>query len=188
VHTYAARRCVISILTSLALANEPANAWRTQRPLDGTGNGSRGRDEWPKVQISDPVTRDAARRALTAASKWLSNAKCTPLFSEFLDTNGIPLQERLRQMETTPEGYLQLVFFFDGAQHPTCKRDGILAFTAVGSRTVYLCGRDFERAWKRKPQEVQATIIHELLHSLGLGENPPSPRQITDRVQRLCWD
>jgi hypothetical protein len=171
--THAARRCAIGILTSLTLANQPANA---------------GREEWPKVQINDPVTRDAARRALSAASKWLSNPKCEPLFSEFQDANGIPLRERLRQMETTPEGYLQLVFFFDGAQHPTCQRHGILAFTAVGSRTVYLCGRDFERAWKRNPQEVQATIVHELLHSLGLGENPPSPRQITDRVQRLCWD
>jgi hypothetical protein len=50
-----------------------------------------------------------------------------------------------------------------------------------------VCGRDFERAWKRNPREVQATIIHEMLHSLGLGENPPAPRDITDRVQQLCW-
>jgi len=34
---------------------------------------------------------------------------------------------------------------------------------------------------------VQATIIHEMLHSLGLGENPPAPRYITDRVKQRCW-
>ena len=61
------------------------------------------------------------------------------------------------------------------------------AFTAQGSRVVYLCGRDFERAWRRDVAEVQATVIHELLHSLGLGENPPSPRAINNRIQQLCW-
>jgi hypothetical protein len=80
-----------------------------------------------------------------------------------------------------------MVLFLDGAQFATCKRHGVLAFTAQGSRVVYLCGRDFERAWRKDAREAQATIIHELLHSLGLGENPPSPRKITDRVQRLCW-
>ena len=141
----------------------------------------------PGVQISDPFTRDAAKRALTAASRWLASPNCGPLFSEFQDSSGIPLEERLRQFETTPAGYLQRVFFLDAGQHPTCRRHGILAFTAVGSRTVYLCGRDFERAWKKNPREVQATIIHEVLHSLGLGENPPTPRDITDRVLKLCW-
>ena len=99
----------------------------------------------------------------------------------------MPLGTRLREFQTTPEGYLRMIFFVDGTGHATCRRHGILAFTAIGSRTVYLCGRDFERAWKKDPQEVQATIIHEMLHSLGLGENPPSARQISDRIQRLCW-
>jgi hypothetical protein len=143
--------------------------------------------DWPKLQIPDSITRDAAARALAQAAEWLADPKCERLFSEFEDVKGVPLSRRLTDLETTPEGYLRLVFFFDGAQHPTCRRDGILAFTAVGSRTVYLCGRDFERAWKRNPREVQATLIHEMLHSLGLGENPPAPRDITDRVQKLCW-
>jgi len=26
-----------------------------------------------------------------------------------------------------------------------------------------------------------------VLHSLGLGENPPSSRRITYRVKELCW-
>jgi hypothetical protein len=187
----AARRRVLSLLTAVVLVSQPAAdpgvaAAPPQAP-NGSTTDPPPRDDWPKVQISDPATRDAAKRALTAASRWLAHPKCDPLFSEFQDSSGIPLQERLRQLETTPPGYLNLVFFFDGEQHPTCKRHGILAFTAVGSRTVYLCGRDFERAWTRNPREVQATIIHEMLHSLGLGENPPAPRDITDRVQKRCW-
>jgi hypothetical protein len=30
-------------------------------------------------------------------------------------------------------------------------------------------------------------VIHESLHALGLGENPPSSRDITNRVERRCW-
>jgi hypothetical protein len=109
------------------------------------------------------------------------------LFSEFHGTDGQPLGERLRQLQTTPVDYLRLVYFQDGEQHATCQRHGILAFTEVGSRVVYVCGRDFARAWNREPREILATLIHEMLHSLGLGENPPKPRDISDRVQKLCW-
>ena len=57
----------------------------------------------------------------------------------------------------------------------------------VGSRLVFVCGRDFARAWKKAPREIAATVIHEMLHSLGLGENPPTPREITYRVEKACW-
>ena len=36
------------------------------------------------------------------------------------------------------------------------------------------------------PGSVQVTIIHEMLHSLGLGENPPSPQEISFRILKLC--
>jgi hypothetical protein len=29
-------------------------------------------------------------------------------------------------------------------------------------------------------------VIHEMLHSLGLGENPPSSREITKQVTARC--
>ena len=35
-------------------------------------------------------------------------------------------------------------------------------------------------------QEQEAVLIHELLHSLGLGENPPDSAAITDRVMARC--
>ena len=143
--------------------------------------------DWPNIHVEDAYTRDAARRALLGASQWLARPNCQTLFLEFKDERDFPLSARLRELETDPEGYIRMVLFLDGAQSATCKRHGVLAFTAQGSRVVYLCGRDFERAWRRDAREVQATIIHELLHSLGLGENPPSPRQITHRVQQLCW-
>ena len=37
-----------------------------------------------------------------------------------------------------------------------------------------------------KPFYAEAVIIHETLHSLGLGENPPSSQAITHRVLQQC--
>ena len=143
--------------------------------------------DWPNVRIEDAYTRDAAVRAVRGASEWLTRSKCQTLFREFEDERQLPLSAKLRELETDPAGYLRMVVFLDGARSATCNRHGVLAFTARGSRIVYVCGRDFERAWRRDAREIQATIIHELLHSLGLGENPPTPREITHRVQSLCW-
>jgi hypothetical protein len=75
----------------------------------------------------------------------------------------------------------------DGAGRGDCRRDGILAFSSTGSRVVYLCGRDFVRAAQRSPEETRAAIIHEMLHTVGLGENPPSSTETTYRVKQLCW-
>jgi hypothetical protein len=32
----------------------------------------------------------------------------------------------------------------------------------------------------------EATVIHEALHTLGLGENPPTSREITAGVLKRC--
>jgi hypothetical protein len=158
-----------------------------ERKKAESGGDNTPLSRWPKVQIRDPVTRDATRRALDGADRWLSAASCERLFTEFSDQAGVSLRERLDRLQSSPRGYLALVFFHDGALHATCQRHGILAFTAVGSRVVHVCGRDFARAWTRDSREAQATLIHEMLHSLGLGENPPSPRHISSRVKNLCW-
>jgi hypothetical protein len=144
-------------------------------------------DNWPNIHVEDAYTRHAATRALEGASRLLALPKCQTLFLEFRDKRNLPLTAKLRELDTDPEGYLLMVLFLDGEQSATCRRHGVLAFTAQGSRVVYLCGRDFERAWRRDVAEVQATVIHEMLHSLGLGENPPSPRAINHRIQQLCW-
>ena len=173
--------CVLAVAGSMLSTAPPAHAnvvleWIAIATLD----------DWPNIHVEDAYTRDAATRALDGASLRLARPKCQALFLEFKDARDLPLTAKLRELETDPEGYLRMVLFLDGAQSATCRRHGVLAFTAQGSRVVYLCGRDFERAWRKDAAEVQATVIHELLHSLGLGENPPSPRTITYRIQQLC--
>ena len=142
---------------------------------------------WSRVYIDDAYVRDAVVRSLDGATEWLKARKCQSLLSEFADQHGRPLQERLATLNMTLAGYLSVLVFEDGESHPQCERPSVLAYTAAGSRVVRVCGRSFSRAWQREPLEGRATIIHELLHSLGLGEHPPEPRFITYRVKQLCW-
>ncbi len=93
----------------------------------------------------------------------------------------------LTSMQVSLQSYLRLLVFRDGDTLRPCSEQGVLAFTATGSRIIFVCGRTFERSWRRNLPELRATVIHEVLHSLGLGEHPPSPRYITYRVQQLCW-
>ena len=123
---------------------------------------------------------------LQGASKRLAKTACQSVLSEFRDERGLPLTEKLRELGASPQAYLGLVVFLDGGASPQCAKPGVLAFTSRNSRVVYLCGRDFERAARRDPRETQITLIHELLHTLGLGENPPTPRDISFRVLQHC--
>ena len=50
-----------------------------------------------------------------------------------------------------------------------------------------LCVGEVKRTWQKGPRHTAARFIHEMLHTLGLGENPPSPREITDRVLAACY-
>jgi hypothetical protein len=140
-----------------------------------------------RIYIKDPFVRDAVGRTLARAAAWLQAPKCQALLTEFSDRQGRALTERLAELKMSLAEYLSAIIVEDGERHPRCGNEGVLAFTVVGSRIIHVCGHAFVRATKRDAEEAQATIIHELLHSLGLGENPPSPRQITYRVRELCW-
>lgn len=141
----------------------------------------------PRVLIDDAFTRDAARKAIAGAAQWLASAGCQELFGDFRDSQGRVLGERLNALGVDGAGYLGLVLFVDDPRTGTCALPGRLAYTSPGSRVVYLCGRDFERAWRADAGQAKAAVIHEILHSLGLGESPPSPRFITHRILERCY-
>lgn len=140
-----------------------------------------------RLHIRNPHVRDSARRILGQAAEWLSFPECQQLLSEFTDRDGRQLTAKLREIGVTVVEYLTLIVFEDGDNRGACRRRGILAFTAPGSRVIYLCGQDFARAVHVAPEEMRAVIIHEVLHSLGLGENPPTSKEITYRVKQRCW-
>jgi hypothetical protein len=173
--------------SAVAARQQPSSSTALPNGVLHPRRGVADETSWFRVYINDPYKRRAVTDVLTGASEWLASEECQSVFSEFRDDRGLPLTQKLRELEATPQSYLGMVIFLDGARHGACAGDGVRAFTVPHSRVVFLCGRDFERASRRNARDAQVTIIHELLHTLGLGESPPSPGRITARVEQLCW-
>jgi len=72
----------------------------------------------------------------------------------------------------------------DGSGTPDC-RPAVAAATTRGRHVVLICADRFVRTcWP----DGEVTLIHEMLHSLGLGENPPTSLKISRRVRMRCFD
>ena len=124
-------------------------------------------------------------QALRGAHRRLADPGCQAVFSDFSEPSGRKLQNVLDERGETAQGHLQRLFFYDGAEARGCKAT-VLAFTQPGSRVIYICSRWFREAFATNPSKVEAMIIHESLHSLGLGENPPTSQDITAQVMERC--
>jgi hypothetical protein len=78
-----------------------------------------------------------------------------------------------------------MLVFINGSREAPCVT-GTFAFTAPGSRVIRLCVEALKRTWLQDQEHTVANFIHEMLHTLGLGENPPSSAEITRRVETAC--
>jgi hypothetical protein len=180
--------------TALRPQGVPAHAWLQVCGVALTGAWLLGSEQvpkpvtWPRVHIEDAFTRIAVEWALTGAAQWLSDERCRGVLTEFRDAQGRPLAERLDTLGVDAPSYLKLILFRDGAQDPHCADELTFAVTTPGGRVVFVCGRRFERAWRASATRAQAIVLHEVLHTLGLGENPPASTDITYRVLTLCDD
>jgi len=78
------------------------------------------------------------------------------------------------------------MWFADGSGARACQSSETVAVTKVGSAVVFVCARQLRERSFHDPAFVEAALIHEELHSLGLGENPPSSLEINARIARRC--
>ncbi len=140
----------------------------------------------PRVSLRHPAEQAAVQRAVLGAAKRLAQDRCQQIFSDFADGAGRPLRARLAELELSGSGYLEWVRFVDGAGQSSCSRRGLLAATQPGSRVVFVCGDKFRWEYDNNRAHAEASLIHEMLHSLGLGENPPTSAEITARVKDCC--
>jgi hypothetical protein len=142
------------------------------------------------VRIGNERAAAAVRRAVAGARDRLKQAACGEVLHRFRDADGRTLQENLETTGQSSERYLATrVFFYEGYRQPTCRSRRAtkgLAVTSPGARAVFVCTSRFTDVEKRNPMEAQAIIIHEMLHTLGLGENPPSSDEITAAVIEAC--
>jgi hypothetical protein len=102
------------------------------------------------------------------------------------EVGGRTLRAALEEWGTSPAGYLRLVPFLDGSERPLCRHGNVALVTEVGVRRVFVCTAVFSAHQLRNPGVAESMIIHEMLHTLGLGENPPSSIEITQRVESRC--
>ena len=143
-------------------------------------------EPWHLVHIPDPLARRATVTALEHASARFGSAECRNILTDFANRDGRPLAERLAELRVDIHGYIAMVTFVDDTRHRVCT-SGVVAFTAPNSRVVRVCVEELKRIHRdERPDYLVAVIIHEILHTLGLGESPPSSREITARVLARC--
>jgi len=128
-------------------------------------------------------------RAVAGARRKLTNPGCQAVLNDFVDGGKHRLTERLASTGRSAAEYLDDLYFVEGNVSAACLKNRTrLAFTAVGGRVIYMCDSRFVPYASRNATGAEMIVIHELLHALGLGENPPTSADITDRVSARCGD
>jgi hypothetical protein len=142
----------------------------------------------PRVQVADSSVLHRVKSAVIGAKARLDRPECQRLLTDFQDTDGRPLLENLGTSSLTPSDYLfERIWFVDGGDTPQCRRDqAMAAFTMPGHQGVWICSNRFAPRFARQATAAELIVIHEMLHTLGLAENPPSTSQITEQVTRRC--
>ena len=170
------RQSTVAALAVAILANGRAPAAGADRVPSGPADGVRLAGRW----FEEPM-----RRAVHGASRRLGEPSCAAVLDDFRDPAGRVLRERLRELDLQASEYARMVLFYDGSSDGPCRRPRVHAFTAPGSRVVRVCP-SLGRLAAAEPATAEAIVIHEVLHTLGLEENPPSSEDITAGVQRRC--
>lgn len=142
----------------------------------------------PHVQIADSVARGAVVRAIRGAASRLNRPACQRVLADFQDSSGKTLLAGLEASTGNAAAYLlERVWFADGSDVPQCLTDqATAAFTAAGNKVVWVCAARFANRFAREMTAAEVLIIHEMLHTLGLSENPPSSGTITRQVVKRC--
>jgi hypothetical protein len=134
------------------------------------------------ILVTGPAALDITN-ALRGALRKLENPACQQLLDDFTDPEGRPLREDLGS--STPAEYLARLLIHDG-EIPKgscrCASPGAAAFTSGGA-AVFVCGTNFASRGRTFRENA---LIHEMLHTLGLRENPPSSAEISRRVAERC--
>ena len=126
--------------------------------------------------------------AILGAIRRVARPRCDTVFTEYKDGAGQPLAANLAASGKTAGEYLAELRFADGTNMRQCDAEQVVAATRPGSHVIFICGSRFERQFRPDLAAGEIMIVHELLHSLGLGENPPSSMEITATVTARCGD
>jgi hypothetical protein len=136
------------------------------------------------ARLRQPRDRAFLTSAIRGAARRLGDPRCQELLGELHDRSRRPLREALQAEGLTAPEFLEHLFFYDGTE-AGCGAQR-LAYTVPGYRVVYICSSRFRDVYQRNTSLAEVAVVHEALHCLGLGENPPTQQQINARVQAAC--
>jgi hypothetical protein len=168
----------VAISVSLLVGASPLSGESMRTPLEDRRVSVLG----PR----DPRLVRAVSLAVAEASRRLDSAECREVFSEFADASGVPLAAKLEADGHDGRSFLGWLIFRNGEREAFCDRGAVALAADPGGRFVTVCGTRFFETQFSDPGYAAALVIHEELHVLGLGENPPSAAQITARVIARC--
>src|SRR5258708_2757556 len=157
------------------------------RPLEA------GSGPVPCFRPLNSYDRRVVERVRARAAARLNDPQCSKLLTDFKDGGGRTLESNLRHLGVNPTRYLLQLSFLDGSPLPACRPLSVIMVTTPGVPRVFACPASVGRLNIRLSRIefesgflAEAMVIHEMLHTLGLGENPPSTFEITERVRRRC--
>ena len=131
----------------------------------------------------------AVETARAGALKRLESEECRKVFTDFRDAEGRSLQQNLEEWGASPAEYIGLIPFVDGSSHHLCRKTKVAMVANPGVRRVFVC-KTFADVALKQPRVAESMLIHEILHTLGLGESPqpgaPTSLEITQRVEARC--
>jgi hypothetical protein len=142
----------------------------------------------PRLTRRDARAVDAAR---AGAAKRLEREECRKILSDFTDAQGRTLPQNLDEWGMSPADYISLIPFVDGSSQALCRqgRTKTALVASPGVRRVFVCP-SLADVQLRQPGIAESMVLHESLHTPGLGEAPqpgaPTSIEITQRVEARC--
>jgi hypothetical protein len=164
-------RCAVGIAVLCLIAGASASALEDQTDAEAL-----------TLRLTFP-DRVAIRLGLQVALETLNQPGCSAIYEEFRLPDGCTPRCELDRRRIGPQELLKTLVFADGSGDRVCSNGRALLTTTPGSLLIHVCP-GFARLQSRLRASL---IIHESLHALGLGENPPSSKEITNRVEHRCW-
>jgi len=143
-------------------------------------------------QVKDSKLHASVDRALKKAKEKLQNPTCLALFNRNGTVPGEtakPLIDVMRDRKyTDPGAYLMKYLTYVGGDSTDCA-GFVQARTKVGQSSVAVCGTFLSSSTSDGWNAVY--LIHEMMHSLGQGENPPmagqpTSAQLNQQVSAAC--
>jgi hypothetical protein len=130
--------------------------------------------------------RMVVEEAIHGAIARLARPECRRLFTELADEMGTPLSRALERSAMTAQAFLANLRFVNGDGSRPCRSGASMMFTRRGGRVIFVCAARFADRFARQTVGGELLVLHELLHALGLGENPPASHEITAHVRVRC--